>query len=64
MIVATSKLEPSWLDPYIAFLSNGSLLMNDKEAEKVLRTSARFCCSRIKNCIGVRLEVYTCCVFI
>ena len=42
MLVVTSKLGSNWLDPYIAFLSDGSLLMNDKEAKKVRRTSAQF----------------------
>ena len=30
------------MDPYVAFLSNGSLLTDGKEAEKVRRTSACF----------------------
>ena len=34
--------EPSWLDPYVAFLSNGSLPKNGKEAEMVQRTSTCF----------------------
>lgn len=42
MIAAASKLELSWLDPYIAFPSNGSLLNNVKEVKKVWRTAARF----------------------
>ena len=46
MIAAASKLELSWLDPYIAFLSNGSLLNNVKEVEKVWRTAARFWLSK------------------
>ena len=32
----------SWLDPYVAFLFDGSLLTNGKEAEKVRRTSSCF----------------------
>ena len=46
MIAAASKLELSWLDPYIAFLSNGSLLNNVKEVKKVWRTAARFWLSK------------------
>ena len=49
MIAVTSKEEPSWLDPYVAFLSNRSLLMDDNEAKKVQRTSARFWLSKDKN---------------
>ena len=49
MIEVTSKEEPSWLDPYVAFLSNRSLLMDDNEAKKVQRTSARFWLSKDKN---------------
>lgn len=30
------------MDPYIAFLSNGSLLEDEKEAEKIRRMVARF----------------------
>ena len=42
-IVALALMpESSWLDPYISFLSDGSLPANGKEAEKVQRTSARF----------------------
>jgi len=32
----------SWLDPYVVFLSDGSLLTNGKEVEKVRRTSSHF----------------------
>lgn len=42
MVVASSELEPSWLDPYTAFLSNGSLSRDTKEVEKVRRTAAHF----------------------
>ena len=42
-IVALALMpESSWLDPYISFLSDGSLPANGKEAEKVQRTSAHF----------------------
>ena len=42
LVAATSKLEPSWLDPYITFLFDGTLPNDIKEAEKVRRTSAQF----------------------
>ena len=36
MIVASTMVPgPSWMDPYISFLSNGSLLTDSKELEKV-----------------------------
>lgn len=47
--MAALELETSWLDPYIAFLSNGSLPLDVKEAEKVQRTSARFWLSEDKR---------------
>lgn len=46
LVVATSELEQSWLDPYITFLSDGILLNDIKEVEKVRRTSARFWMSK------------------
>lgn len=46
LVVATSELEPSLLDPYITFLSDGILLNDIKEVEKVRRTSARFWMSK------------------
>ena len=46
VIAAASKLELSWLDPYIAFLSDRSLLNNVKEVKKVRRTAARFWLSK------------------
>ena len=49
LVVATSKMEPSWLDPYIAFLSDESLSREVEEAEKVWRTSARFWLSEDKR---------------
>lgn len=42
MATTTSKLEPSWLDPYIAFLSDRSLPNDIKKAEKVRRMAACF----------------------
>lgn len=42
LVVVTSKLEPSWLDPYIAFLFDGSLPSDVKKAKKVRRTSTHF----------------------
>lgn len=49
LVATTSKLEPSWLDPYVAFLSDGSLPTDVKEAEKVRRTSAHFWLSKDKS---------------
>ena len=42
VIMAASKLGPSWLDPYVAYLSDGSLPNDIKEDEKVQRTTACF----------------------
>lgn len=41
-IMATLELGPSLLDPFVAYLSDGSLSNNIKEADKVHRTAARF----------------------
>lgn len=42
-VVGVASVEmPSWLDPYVVFLSYGSLLINGKEAKKVRRTLSRF----------------------
>lgn len=49
LVATASELETSWLDPYIAFLSDGSLLMDVKEAEKVQRTSTYFWLSEDKR---------------
>lgn len=49
VVVAVSVLEPSWLDPYLGFLSDGSLPTNVKVAEKVRRTLACFWLSEDKN---------------
>ena len=42
IVASTTMLEPSWLDPYISFLSNGSLPTDSKKLEKVWRTLAHF----------------------
>ena len=42
MVGVASAKTPSWMDPYITFLSDGSLPTNEKEAEKVRRTSSHF----------------------
>ena len=42
MVAAMSKLELSWLDLYIAFLSDSFLPNNIKEDEKVWRITTRF----------------------
>ena len=46
VIMATSKLGPSWLDSYVAYLSDGSLPNDIKEDEKVQRTIACFWLSK------------------
>ena len=35
IVASTTVLEPSWMDPYISFLSDGSLPTDSKESEKV-----------------------------
>ena len=35
VVLSTLVFESSWLDPYVAFLSDGSLPTDAKEAEKV-----------------------------
>ena len=42
IVASTTVPSPSWMDPYILFLSNGSLSNDPKESEKVKRTSAHF----------------------
>lgn len=49
LVVATSELGPSWIDSYVAFLFDGSLLREAKEAEKVQRTSSLFWLSKDKR---------------
>ena len=39
---STTMLEPSWMDPYISFLFDGSLPIDSKESKKVWRKLARF----------------------
>lgn len=49
MVATTLKLGPSWLDSYVAFLSDDSLPNDAKVAEKVRRTSAQFWLSEDKR---------------
>lgn len=42
LVATTSELAPSWMDPYVAFLFDGSLPTDAKEVEKVRRALARF----------------------
>ena len=49
MVAVASAEEPSWLDPYLAFLSNGSLPTDGKEVEMVQRTSTCFWLSEDKK---------------
>ena len=41
-VASTTVLELSWMDPYISFLSDGSLPTDSKESKKVRRTLAHF----------------------
>ena len=59
VMAATSAVEPSWLDPYIAFLSDRSLSTDVKEAEMCRECQLIFGYPRIKSCINIRLEVHT-----
>ena len=52
------------MDPYISFLSNGSLLTYSKESEKVKRMLARFWLSEDKSYIDTHLGVLICYVSI
>lgn len=46
---ATLELGLSWMDPYIAFLLDGSQPKDEKEAEKVRRMAALFWLSKDKR---------------
>ena len=41
VVASASSFEPSWMDPYVSFLTDGSLLTDTKEVEKMRRTLAR-----------------------
>ena len=49
VVVSALVSESSWLDPYVAFLFDGSLPTDAKVAEKVQRTSAHFWSSKDKK---------------
>lgn len=49
VVAVASISESSWLDPYVDFLSDGSLPTNAKEAKKVWRMSGRFWLSKDKK---------------
>lgn len=49
VVATTSELWPSWMDTYIAFLSDKSLPKDVKEAEKVRRIVAYFWLSKDKR---------------
>ena len=49
VVLSTLVFESSWLDPYVAFLSDGSLPTDAKEAEKVRKMSAHFWLSKDKK---------------
>lgn len=42
VVAATLEQGPSWMDPYIAFLSDGSLPEDKKEATRVQTMAAYF----------------------
>ena len=49
VIALASLLEPSWMDPFVSFLVDGSLPTNVKEAEKLRRMSSHFLLSKDKK---------------
>ena len=49
IIASALSFEPSWMDPYVSFLTDGSLLTDTKEAEKMRRTLARLWLSKDKK---------------
>ena len=49
VVAFASTFKPSWMDPFVSFLADGSLLTDVKEAEKVQRTSSRFWLSEDKK---------------
>lgn len=40
IVASASLFEPSWMDPYVSFMTDGYLLTDAKEVEKVRRTLA------------------------
>ena len=61
---ATLELGLSWMDPYIAFLLDGSQSKHEKEAEKVRRTAALFGYLKTKDYTDTRSRDLTCCAYI
>ena len=49
VVALASASDPSWMNPFVSFLVDGSLLTNVKEVEKVWRTSSRFWLSEDKK---------------
>lgn len=49
MVRVASIETPSWMDPYVTFLSDRSLPIDGKEAEKMRRTSSHFWLSEDKK---------------
>ena len=49
IVAIASASNPSWMDPFISFLADGSLLTNVKKAEKVQRRSFWFWLSEDKK---------------
>lgn len=42
VVALATVSKPSWMDPFVSFLANGSLSTDVKEVEKVHRTSSCF----------------------
>ena len=49
VVALASAFEPSWMDPFVSFLANGSLPIEVKEVEKVQRVSSHFWLSMDKK---------------
>lgn len=65
VVVATSsKIEPSQLDTYIAFLSNGSLRTMQKKLRRCRGQQLIFSYSKMGDCTGIHLEDHTFYVFV
>lgn len=62
-VSVVSTPNPSWMDLIVAFITDGVLLNETKEAEKIQRTSAPFWLSRDKRLFDYYLGVRICCAF-
>ena len=62
-VSVVSTPSPSWMDLIVAFITDGVLLNETKEAAKIQRTSAPFWLSRDKRLFNYYLGVRICCAF-